>query len=260
MIGANGVVAIPIPPSNVAVFTSSPFTDVSHYVTVITDRILLAARSRCALALITGVLVARAMTVRVLRLERAAQRVAQGDFAARFDDDSCQTSSVSSPRRSRTCRAQLEELESARRRFIATASHELRTPIFSLGGFLELIGDEQLDEATRREFVAQVRAQVERLGKLATGLLDLSRLEAGSVALEPTSDRHRRARARDRRRVRGRLSASAARRCDSCCPSRPLRAEFDPDRVAQLLRILITTRSSTAPPGTTVTLRCRHRG
>ena len=81
---------------------------------------------------------------------------------------------------------QLQELETARKRFIATASHELRTPIFSLGGFLELIQDEELDEETRRAFVGQVRAQVERLGKLATGLLDLSRLEAGSVEIDPT--------------------------------------------------------------------------
>ncbi len=81
---------------------------------------------------------------------------------------------------------QLRQLEEARRRFIATASHELRTPIFSLGGFLELIQDEELDEETRRAFVGQVREQVERLGRLATGLLDLSRLESGSVQLDPT--------------------------------------------------------------------------
>ena len=80
---------------------------------------------------------------------------------------------------------QLEGLEDARRRFIATASHELRTPIFSLGGFLELIQDEDLDDDTRRAFVGQVREQVDRLGKLATQLLDLSRLESGSVELEP---------------------------------------------------------------------------
>ena len=81
--------------------------------------------------------------------------------------------------------SQLEGLEDARRRFIATASHELRTPIFSLGGFLELIQDEDLDDETRRQFVGQVREQVERLGKLATQLLDLSRLESGSVELAP---------------------------------------------------------------------------
>ena len=83
---------------------------------------------------------------------------------------------------------QLAQLDSARKRFIATASHELRTPLFSLGGFLELLEDEDLDDDTRRAFIRQVRQQTLRLQKLATDLLDLSRLEAGSLELrtEPT--------------------------------------------------------------------------
>ena len=80
---------------------------------------------------------------------------------------------------------QLAQLDAARKRFIATASHELRTPIFSLGGFLELLEDEELDEETRAQFLSQLREQVDRLRTLATDLLDLSRLEAGSLELRP---------------------------------------------------------------------------
>ncbi len=72
---------------------------------------------------------------------------------------------------------QLSELDGAREQFIATASHELRTPIFSLGGYLELIQDEELDQERRMQFLGEIRMQVERLGKLATGLLDLSVFE-----------------------------------------------------------------------------------
>src|SRR5207253_1355087 len=75
-------------------------------------------------------------------------------------------------------RGRLAQLDDARRAFIANASHELRTPIFALGGFLELLRDEDLDEATTREFVGTMVEQVERLTKLATDLLDLSRLAA----------------------------------------------------------------------------------
>ena len=55
-------------------------------------------------------------------------------------------------------------------------------PLFSLGGFLELMDDEDLDEETRREFLAAMREQVDRLTRLATDLLDLSRLDAGRFA------------------------------------------------------------------------------
>ena len=40
----------------------------------------------------------------------------------------------------------LARLDEARKEFIANASHELRTPIFSLGGFVELLQDEEIDE------------------------------------------------------------------------------------------------------------------
>ena len=81
---------------------------------------------------------------------------------------------------------QLAELDTARKRFIATASHELRTPIFSLGGFLELLEDEELDEETRaRVPAASCASRSTACGKLATDLLDLSRLEAGSLELRP---------------------------------------------------------------------------
>ena len=57
-------------------------------------------------------------------------------------------------------RLRLARLDRARSEFIANASHELRTPLFSLGGFLELLDDEDIDEATREEFLATMRDQV----------------------------------------------------------------------------------------------------
>src|SRR6266545_3102922 len=78
----------------------------------------------------------------------------------------------------------IHRLERARREFIANASHELRTPLFSLGGHLELLVDEDLDDATRREFLGRMREQVDRLTKLAGELLDLSRLDAGRLRVD----------------------------------------------------------------------------
>jgi len=80
-------------------------------------------------------------------------------------------------------RVQLAQLDNARKEFVANASHELRTPLFSLGGFLELLTDEELDEDTQREFLATMRGQVERLTKLSTDLLDLSRVDAGQLSV-----------------------------------------------------------------------------
>ena len=189
-----------------------PLNDVGGAVTLVRSRILLAAAIGLFVALITGVLVARALTVRVLRLERTAQRVAQGDFEAHFSDSSGDELGQLA-RALAHMQSQLEGLDSARRRFIATASHELRTPIFSLGGFLELIQDEALDEETRRQFVGQVREQVDRLGKLATQLLDLDAAGVRGGRADRDADRPRGAGARRRRPSSVRRSPSTARSC-----------------------------------------------
>ncbi len=248
-----GAVALPIffagRVVRVALF-SVPLGDVQTTVALIRRKVLIAGLAALGFALLAGTMVARALSLRVKRLERAARRVAGGDFSGRFRVDSSDELGQLAAALDEM-QQQLQELDTARKRFIATASHELRTPIFSLGGFLELIQDEELDEETRRQFVGQVREQVARLGKLATGLLDLSRLEAGSVELDPSpTDLGVLARAVTSEFI------PALHQHDSRLELRlardPVRATCDPDRVAQVLRILIDNAILHTPSGTSI--------
>jgi signal transduction histidine kinase len=235
--------------SRIVVF-SSPLSDVQGNVALIRRQILIAGALGLLLALVGGFAVSSAITRRVKLLEQGAERVAAGDFTAVFpagkDDELGQLA-----RALDDMQRQLAQVETARRRFIATASHELRTPIFSLGGFLELLEDEELDDDTRREFVAVVREQVARLGKLATDLLDLSRLEAGSLELRPE--------ATDLGELASRVTAEFAPAVDKHESKLELRlggeaieAVCDPERVAQILRILIDNALTHTPAGTGV--------
>ena len=76
-------------------------------------------------------------------------------------------------------------LERARRDLIANASHEFKTPLFSLAGSLELIDEGDLSPEEQREFLQVMRQQVDRLRNMAVSMLDLSRVEAGSFELNP---------------------------------------------------------------------------
>ncbi|MHB8792856.1 MAG: ATP-binding protein [Thermoleophilia bacterium] len=143
------------------------------------------------------------------------------------------------------------KLEKSRRDFIANASHELKTPLFSLGGFLELLQEEDLDEKTRDEFVATMREQVDRLADLARKLLDLSQMDSGAMDVRTS-----RVELKDIfdmvTREFAAYSVSHGAPIDTSSLPESLIAICDPDRTAQLIRILIDNALKYSPAGGTI--------
>jgi two-component system, OmpR family, sensor kinase len=149
-------------------------------------------------------------------------------------------------------RQRLARLDSARRDFIANASHELRTPIFSIGGFVELLDEEEPDPAIRAEFVRTMREQIARLTKLTADLLDLSKLDSDAIEIaaekvdlgelamrvasefRPAADRHE--------------SPIVVNGSGSTV------AMADADRVAQIMRILLDNALTHTPEGTSISV------
>ncbi|MGI8749054.1 MAG: ATP-binding protein [Thermoleophilaceae bacterium] len=79
-------------------------------------------------------------------------------------------------------RARLEQMKTD---FVATASHELRSPLTSIKGFVELLGRSDALGAREREFVDVVLQSTDRLVELVSDLLDVARLEAGRMEIHP---------------------------------------------------------------------------
>jgi two-component system OmpR family sensor kinase len=246
--------AIPLAQDTVLVLRA-PLEDTLSNVALVRRRLLLAGAVALLLSLAMGYGAAYLFARRLRRLERAADRIASGRFdepiVDRGGDEVGQLAAAFDRMRLR-----LAGLERARREFIANASHELRTPIFSLGGFLELLDDEELDDATRKEFLGTAREQVARLTKLATDLLDLSRLDAGRVQLdrEPLD--------------LGAVARSICREFEAVARSKshPIETELDgsvdavgdEQRTLQIGRILVENALLHTPPGTMVRIRAGH--
>ena len=235
---------------------SAPASDIVRTVATIRHQILVAGGIALLFALVASWLMARALTQRVKRLELAAEQVAAGDFGQPIPVDSGDELGQLAVAFNQMQR-QLSQLESARKKFIATASHELRTPIFSLGGFVELLEDEDLDPETRQRFLEQVRDQVERLRKLSVDLLDLSRLESGSLELRPEQV------------DLGELTRSVSGEFEPVLAQHDAHLELrvgpgrldavcDPVRVAQIVRILIDNALVHTPPGSRIMLTARR--
>jgi signal transduction histidine kinase len=155
--------------------------------------LLFAAIAALGAAMIAGFLVSRGLTAPLTTLAGSAAQMSQGNFAARaplkkkrtrdeIDQLSAQFNDMAE-KLDASFKALSEERD-ALRRFIADASHELRTPITSLKLSNELlqgpVGD---DPAARADFLAQNEAQLNRLEWITHNLLDLSRLDAGIANL-----------------------------------------------------------------------------
>ncbi len=77
------------------------------------------------------------------------------------------------------------ELDQLKDDFFSTISHELRTPLFSIQGFAQiLLEEEDLDPATRTEFLSTIQRQATQLGAMVNNLLDLAKFDEGKLELE----------------------------------------------------------------------------
>ena len=214
--------------------------------------ILAGALIAVLLALGIGFYFAQLVAQRVKRIEEAARKVADGDFATRIPvDSSGQLGQLA--RTFNEMQRRLAELDSARKQFIANASHELRTPIFSLGGFVELLEEEDPSPEERAEFVRTMRQQIERLTKLTADLLNLSQLDAGGIVMSLSSVDLSEL-ARDVAREFGPRADLRGSRLELRTPDRPVTAVADPDRVRQIIRILLDNALTHTPEGTKVTV------
>ena len=210
------------------------------------------------IALLLGYGGARMFARRIRKLERAADRIANG----RFDEPVVDTGGGELGALAAAferMRVRLAHLDDARREFVANASHELRTPLFSLAGFLELLDDEELDEPTRREFLGSMREQVDRLTKLASDLLDLTRLDSGrlTVTREPVDLA---ALAADLAEEFGPLASSSGHSLAIASSGEVVLAEADELRTLQIGRILVENALLHTPPETPVEIRALARG
>jgi len=144
--------------------------------------------------------------------------------------------------------------ETERSRFVSTVAHELRTPLTGLSGYLELIlGGQVTDEADQLDFLQRSRQIVDTMTQLVGDLLELSRLESGTLRLEIGAF----SLAEIGQRVVDSLTPIAMSRgvdLRTALPPRLKAATGDRRRVEQILTNLIGNALKFAPVGSSVEL------
>ena len=153
--------------------------------------------------------------------------------------------------------ARLREVDQLKSDFLGNVSHELRTPLAAVKGYVDNLLDGVAGPLTDkpRHYLGRVRDNTERLGRMVSDLLDLTRIEAGKIELIPralpvadlvgeAADglRH----LADERRVRVAVDLAV-------CPA----VWADPDRVHQVLTNLLANALKFSPPGGQVAVTAR---
>ncbi|WP_232663037.1 HAMP domain-containing sensor histidine kinase [Pseudonocardia sp. TRM90224] len=135
-----------------------------------------------AIVLVTAQVLAHGMTRPIREMIVAARAMARGDYTQRVRASSRDEVGELAAAFNLMA-ADLAAADQQRRELIANVSHELRTPIAALQAVLENVVDgvARPDPATLRTALSQT----ERLGRLVTELLDLSRIDAGALSLTP---------------------------------------------------------------------------
>jgi two-component system OmpR family sensor kinase len=230
---------------------STPLADVNEDVALVRRQILIAGLIALVAASLIAFWASGAVSRRLRRMRRAAEAVAEGHFDEPIPVDSADELGQLA-RSFNEMQRRLARLDSSRKEFIANASHELRTPIFSLGGFVELLETENPSAAERRAFVSEMRAQIERLQKLTIDLLDLSRLDADVMEI-----RREQVDLKEAARAVAEEFRPAAKAHSATLQVRgrgSVVALADLNRVSQIIRILIDNALTHTPQGTNVTV------
>ncbi|MBE6776996.1 MAG: HAMP domain-containing histidine kinase [Ruminococcaceae bacterium] len=116
-------------------------------------------------------------------MSEAAKAMAKGDFSKRVpvtSDDEIGELAVSFNMMTNS----LSRLESMRRSFVGNVSHELKTPMTTIAGFIDGILDGTIKQEDREYYLGIVSSEVKRLSRLVNGMLSVTRLESGEEVLK----------------------------------------------------------------------------
>ena len=120
------------------------------------------------------------------RLTDAARAMAEGDFAVRVPQEKSTREVEELSAAFNSMADELSQVEDSRREFVANVSHELRSPITAISGYIEGMRDGVIPPEEQDKYLAIVSDESKRLSHLIGELLALSRLERVEAALDCT--------------------------------------------------------------------------
>ena len=166
------------------IYSTASVSTVGNLLSSVVKLYLLSAVLPIFLMFISIYLMTYRMTKPLKSMSEASKAMARGDFSKRIpvmSDDEIGELSMSFNMMTNN----LAQLEGMRKSFVANVSHELKTPMTTISGFIDGILDGTIDSDKQGYYLEIVSDEVKRLSRLVESMLSMSRLESGEFVIKP---------------------------------------------------------------------------
>lgn len=212
---------------------------------------------RGAIALLFGMMIswfiAMSIAMPVRHIASVSRAIAKGDFSKRVLFKNRQDEVGELGKTFNDMAETLDSLEEVRKAFVANVSHELRSPMTSIQGYVQGMLDGVIPPEDYPRYLQVVNDEAKRLTNLVNELLDLSRIEGGNIPLDIMSfdvnELARRVLVKFEGRIEGKRQGISLR-----YRTQTLRVEADPARIEQVIANLVDNASKFSPEGGHITL------
>lgn len=168
------------------VVVSTATRDMSEMISRIMGLFLFTAVLVLLVAMVATMVITRRQTETLRELSKAAKQFAHGDFSARINPDGAGEEAAELAIAFNNMAESLEQSESLRQEFISNVSHELKTPMTTIAGFMDGMLDGTIPKEKYAYYMQTVSAEVKRLSRLVRSMLDISRLKTTGEEIQKT--------------------------------------------------------------------------
>ncbi len=164
---------------------SSIYSGMSSVFEQIIKVVLLASLWVFFAAIIIVYFITDRITTPIKQISKAVKKYAKGDFSVRIpvrgEDEIASLAEAFN-----NMAAELQKIDTTRNTFLSSVSHDLKTPMTSIGGFIDGILDGTIPPEKQSYYLGIVTDEVKRLTRLINTLLDVTRIQSGGIKLSPT--------------------------------------------------------------------------
>lgn len=130
--------------------------------------------------------IVRGITKPLTEMQEATEHFARGDFEYKANEEYKKRNFRDFAKALNKMAYELKIDDEAQKSFIANVSHELKTPMTSIGGFIDGILDGTIPPEEEKRYLRVVSSEVKRLSRMVVSMLNISKIEAGEIKLSAT--------------------------------------------------------------------------